>query len=70
MSVKETDLGKKGRLNQTSFAKGLLAYWGYCEVGLNGADIARYLRISRSALCRTIKLGEQVANERKLKFIS
>jgi putative transposase len=70
MSVQAEDLQKKGRQNRISYAKGLLAYWGYREIGINGADIARFLDMSRPSLNKMISLGEQVAKGQGLKLIS
>ena len=70
MSVSAADLQKKGRKNQISFAKGLLAYWAYRELGINGAEIARFLNIARPAVSKMITLGEQVVKDQKLKLIN
>jgi plasmid maintenance system antidote protein VapI len=46
-----------------------MAFWGYLEVGLSGAEIARFLEMARPSLNRLIKLGEKVANDRGLKLL-
>ncbi len=69
MSIRIEDLQKRGRLNQITYAKGLLAFWGYNEVGFNGAQLARYLHITRPSLSNLIKIGEKAADEYGLKLI-
>lgn len=68
--VDKSELGKKGRRNTISFAKGLIGYWGCKELGYSSAEVARYLKISSTALAKLIKVGEKVAEEQKLKLIS
>ncbi len=70
MSVTEGELKKRGRMNNISFAKGLIAYWGYNELGMSGSAIARYFGIKRPSLDKLIAIGERVVNERSLKLIS
>jgi len=70
LSVQQRDLCRKGRGNACSLSKGLLCYWGYAKLGINGAELARYLKISRPAVSKNIVLGERYANERGLKLIS
>ncbi|OGS27377.1 MAG: hypothetical protein A2297_05605 [Elusimicrobia bacterium RIFOXYB2_FULL_48_7] len=54
-------IGKKKKSNIK--AKGLLAYWGVNELGIKGAELGRYLGISKQAISYLIKKGEKTANE-------
>lgn len=70
LSIEQGDLSRKGRGNTRSLAKGLLCYWGYAKLGLSGAQLARYLNVSRPAISKNVALGEKLAGERGLKLIS
>ncbi|MFH1791045.1 MAG: transposase [Candidatus Omnitrophota bacterium] len=64
------ELLKKGRSNELSAAKGLICYWGYCTLGISGADLSRYFNISRPAISKNIALGKNISEEQCLKLIS
>lgn len=64
--VAKEDLFRKGRNNSTSLARSLLAYWAYSELGINGTEIGRYMKITRSGSSKLIRLGERMAAESKL----
>ena len=66
MGIKPEDLKRKGRLNRVSSAKALIAYWGQKEMGFSGAEIARYLGMTRQGAHHVSKLGERVAREKHL----
>ncbi|MBW1741784.1 MAG: hypothetical protein JRJ42_11795 [Deltaproteobacteria bacterium] len=53
-SVDPDDLHKKGRANDLSSAKGLICYLGYCQLGINGKELARYFGISRPLVSQAI----------------
>lgn len=57
-SLKEDILIRKGRNNHISQAKSLLCYWGHIKLGISGAELSRYLGISRQAVYKNIALGE------------
>ncbi len=67
LSISKYDLKKKGRENNISFAKGLVAYWGCQELGMSGAEIGRYLGMSRMGFSKAAKVGEKMVNEKGLK---
>jgi len=69
-SVNPDDLRKKGRGNDLSNAKGLIAFWGYNELGINGNELSQLLGISRPAISKTIDRGEKIVKEKRLKLLS
>ncbi len=70
MSVTEEDIKKKGRENAVSQAKGLIAYWGYHELGLKGKELAETLKISRPALSQAMRRGEEYAKSKDVKLLN
>jgi len=62
-------LNQKGRSNNLSKAKSLIAYWGYNELKIKGAHIAEYLGIKNPSVNYLIKLGKRVAEEGKFILI-
>ena len=56
-AVKADAIGKKERTRPLSEARGLIAYWGYHELGIGGPELAKILGISRPALSKAIKRG-------------
>ena len=50
-------------------ARGLLCYWAVKELEMRGADVARRLRISKSAVSRAVVRGEQIAFDMELRLI-
>ena len=69
-SVNPDDLRKKGRGNNLSNAKGLIAFWGYNELGISGSELSQLLGISRPAISKTIDRGEEIVKEKRLKLLS
>jgi len=69
-NVSEKDILKKGRSNALSSAKGLICYWGYNKLGLSGAELSRYLDVSRPAISKNINLGKIISEKQSLKLIS
>ena len=69
MKVDPDDLKKKGRESDLSRAQGLIAYWGYHELGIRGSALSRLFDISRPALSKTINRGERIAKEKSIKLI-
>jgi putative transposase len=49
-------------------ARSLLCYWAAKELEIGGADIARRLKISQSAVSRAVVRGERIAAEMDLKL--
>ena len=50
-------------------ARGLICYWAVKELEIGGADIARRLKISQSAVSRSVAGGERIAAEMDLKLM-
>ena len=69
MSVNPDDLRKKGRGNDLSNAKGLIAFWGYNELGINGNKLSQLLGVSRPAISKTINRGGKIVKEKNLKLL-
>ena len=70
MSVDPNDLYKKGRGNDLSNAKGLIAFWGYTELGINSNTLSKYFAISQPAISKAISRGERIAKQKRLKLLS
>jgi REP element-mobilizing transposase RayT len=51
-------------------ARSLLCYWAVKELEIGGADIARRLKISQSAVSRAVARGERIAADMDLKLIT
>jgi hypothetical protein len=50
-------------------ARSLLCYWAIKELEMRGADVARRLKISNSAVSRSVVRGEKIATDMKLKLL-
>jgi REP element-mobilizing transposase RayT len=50
-------------------ARSVLCYWAVKELEMRGADVARRLNISNSAVSRSVERGEKIATDMKLKLI-
>ena len=70
LSVNPEDLQKKGRANKLSYAKGLICYFGYWQLGLTGKELAEYFKISRSSVSQAIQRGEKFAKENDVKLLN
>lgn len=62
MDIDLVALKQRHRSNKLSAAKSLFAYWGYCELGMTGKEIAGYLNLSRSTVSERIAHGRKLAN--------
>jgi len=69
-NIRAEDIRQKGRGNARSHARGLIAYWGYHELGMAGPEISQFLGISRPALSKAIQRGEGHARGTGVKLIS
>jgi putative transposase len=49
-------------------ARSLLCYWAVNELEITGADIARRLKMTNSAVSRAVMRGEKIASDMKLKL--
>lgn len=68
--LKEGELHNRSRLNAVSKARKVFMFFAKKELGLTGADIARYLNITEAAISKGIKEGEGIAELDSLKLIS
>jgi len=59
-----------GRETALSHAKGLIAYWGYHELGIAGTELTQALGMSRTALSKAIARGEEHAKVAGAKLLS
>jgi chromosomal replication initiation ATPase DnaA len=50
-------------------ARSVLCYWAVNELEMSGADVARRLNISNSAVSRSVERGEKIATDMKLRLI-
>ncbi|MBI1883610.1 MAG: transposase [Chlamydiae bacterium] len=64
--VKAEELKNKGRSNALSKAKGLISYWGYHDLGINGRELAQFLGMSRAAISKAIKRGEEYSKSESI----
>lgn len=70
LPVERADLQKKGRANAISTAKSLICYWGREMLGISGAELAQYFGISRPAVSKAVRKGEQIAKVGNLKLLN
>ena len=68
MSKKE--LKSKSRAGILPTARGVLCYLGTQELSISGAEIARYLEISRPAVSHLIKQGDIYSKDKVNNLIS
>ena len=68
LSIEKAELLRKGRKNNVSNARMLIAYLGNKELGISGAELARALGITKQAISKLIPGGEQLANRMNLKL--
>jgi len=65
IGIKRDEIGKKGKQNKISRAKGLIAYWGKHGLGISGRVIGNYLGSTRQAVAYMAKQGEKLVGENK-----
>lgn len=68
MSIEEEKLKRRGRLNVVSYAKSIIAYWGYKELDISCADIGRYLDITKQSVHALVQQGEVYVKQKNLKL--
>ena len=66
--VKAEEVFRRGRHNNVSQARSLIAYWGRKELGLSGSDVARYFGISKQSIWKALERGERLVGEKGLKL--
>ena len=70
LEVEVKDIISRSRIRKISMARAVIAYLGYEELKLNGAEIAKVLRISRPALSEAIIKGKQICHQNPKYLIS
>ncbi len=68
-SLKLEEVLSSSKQPQRVKARSLLCYWAVKELGMHGADIARRLRISQSAVSRAVVRGEKTASDMELRLL-
>jgi len=58
--LKPDAIGRRGRQNQTSYARALLCYLAFQELGYSGAEVGRWLKIGGSSVSRAVRRGEEL----------
>lgn len=65
----ETIILGKQRTKERSRLRSIVAYLCYNDIGISGAEIGRYLGISKPSVCKAIERGEKYVRNEKLKLI-
>lgn len=68
-SLEQDKIYSKGRANEVSRAKNLIAYWANKKLRISGKEIADYFGVSSPAISYSIKKGEDYAKEYKVKLL-
>jgi hypothetical protein len=68
--IDKNDLKKRGRQNAVSNAKAVMCYLASRELGLTGAEIGRYIGVSRVAVVKAVARGEALGVGKCLKLLS
>ena len=58
-------VGKRGRQNETSFARALFCYLAVTKLRCSGAEVGRMLRIGSSSVSRAVQRGEELFRSRE-----
>ena len=58
-NIKVKEIVSKKRTRNLSRARSIIAFLGYNELGVQGAEIARYIAVSRSAITQAISRGKK-----------
>lgn len=69
LALDKKELRKKRSNNKISKAKEIIAYQSYEIFGINGVKVADYFGISRTAVGKLIKKGEQASSEMDVKLL-
>lgn len=69
LSIDFSEIFRKGRANDVSAAKNLIAYWANQKLGLSGKEIADYFGLSRPAISYCIKQGKLYVHENDINLI-
>jgi hypothetical protein len=69
-SVSSADLLKKGRNSKISQAKKVIAYLGNKELGISGSEFVKHFKITKQAISKLIKSGEDIVEKENIKLSS
>jgi REP element-mobilizing transposase RayT len=69
LDLNNKDVWKKGKHPQIVKARSLLCFWAVHELGLTATELATRIGMSQPAISQSVKRGEIIANNRKLKLI-
>lgn len=70
VGMKESELQQRSRISQLADVRGVIAYIGCCQIGLNGAELARRLGISRPAISIAQIRGKRIVEEKGICLFS
>ena len=68
LSVDKKEIKRESRRSKLSQARGLIAYWGNKELGISGAELAKYFEITRSSISSAINRGRKIACENEYRI--
>jgi hypothetical protein len=60
---------RPGRYPETVEARSVLCYWAARELGISTLELSKRLGISQPTASQSVKRGERVAADKKLKFV-
>ncbi len=63
LGIKKEDIFKRGKQNNISQARSLVAYWGKKELGLSGTELAEFFGITKQSVSEAVARGEQLVRE-------
>ncbi|MBN1823863.1 MAG: transposase [Endomicrobiales bacterium] len=66
--VNEKEIKRYSKRSKLSRARSLVAYFGSKELGISGAELARYFGITRSSISEAIVRGHSIANENEYRI--
>lgn len=67
-SINKRDLIKKGRNNNISIVKNLIAFFCFTDLGINGQELANYFKVSRPAIYKMINKGNEFSFKNNIKL--
>lgn len=70
LNLKIDDLKSKNRRRDIAKARDIFIYWGYNNLGISGADLAKFLNISRTAISKAIERSKKSITVKSLKLTS
>jgi hypothetical protein len=62
--IDKEDILRRGKQNNISQARSLVAYWGRKELGLSGSELAAFFGITKQSISEAVARGEQLVREK------